>query len=116
MKFPPLSLLKSPGIVDQVACILLDPKTTSVLATPNQPDGRPTGRNSFSDINALDRRFRPSAERAGHDLSEYSDRYLVTLQKMAMSKAQGERIFISDKLQPLVDWAVENLYADVVRG
>jgi hypothetical protein len=116
MKFPPLSLLKSPGIIDQVACVALDPKSPSVLATPKQTDGRPVGRNSFSDVSTLDRRFRPSAERAGFDLGEFSDRYLVTLQKMAMSKAQGERVFISDKLKPLVDWAAGNLYADVVRG
>jgi hypothetical protein len=112
MSIPPLSIIKAAGCVDQVACQLLEGNSSPKFSKKKDTDSRPEGRNSFSDPNTLDRRFRPQATKAGFDLSEYSDRYLVTLQKMAISKAQGERVFISSKLEKLVSWLATNLYAD----
>jgi hypothetical protein len=33
---------------------------------------------------------------------------------MAISKVQGERVFISSRLEKIVNWVAENLYADAV--
>jgi hypothetical protein len=110
LKFPPLSLLKSPGMVDQVACATIDPKRP--MLENKTEDGRPKSKNSYNDVNVLNKAFRPAAKKAGFDVSEFSDRYLVTLQKMAISIAQGERVFIGAKVKGLVTWAAENLYAN----
>jgi hypothetical protein len=108
MKIPPLSLLKSPGIIDQVACASIGTKQG---APARNGDPRPAGRNSFSDINTLDSRLRPALEAAGFDMSEYNNRFLVTIQKMAISMAGGNAPFVSATLKPMVSFAARTLYA-----
>jgi hypothetical protein len=111
---PPLSLLKSPGIIDQVACSALGSRPTSEERTARPHSGKgiiPSGKSSFSDTATLDRRLRPALLREGFDLSEYNDRFLLTIQKMAMNVASGRSVFVSGKLKPMVNWASHNLYA-----
>jgi hypothetical protein len=113
MKVPPLSLLKSPGIIDQVACSALGGDDGPQRAT-SSASGAPPTRNSFSDVGALDVRLRPGLNRAGFDVQDYNDRFLLTIQRTAVSIAKGQRVFVSSAIKLMVQWAVENLYADKV--
>lgn len=113
MKIPPLSLMKSPGMVDQVACARVAPDVPARRTKSDKKDldPRPPSRNSFSDASGLDRRLRRGLERAGFDTRDYNDRFLMTLQQLSQGRAAGQKVFISSKLFPMVDWAVKNLYA-----
>lgn len=117
LKVPPLTLLKSPGIIDRVACATLGESGGQQRRKPRASavaDPRPVGRNSFSDMGGLDRRLRPALERAGYDLSEYNDRFLLTIQKMAISVADGRAPFVSSTVKPMVNYAARHLYAESV--
>lgn len=111
MKIPPLSLMQSPGMVDQVACAAMDSEPPPPLPEYDKKkrDPRPESRNSFSDEGALDRRLRRGLERAGFDTQDYSDRYLMTIQQLAAGVAKGQEVFVSSKQRPMVDWAAKNL-------
>lgn len=114
MKVPPLGLLKAPGIVDQVACASLSDDPVEQGGTEGHSSASspvPAGKNSFSDERDLDRKLRRGLERAGYDTQDYSDRYLLTVQKIAISIAKGQRIFVANKIKPMAKWAAENLYA-----
>jgi hypothetical protein len=107
MRIPPLSFLKNAFAVDQAACSLHEPKSR-VRATGTKL--RQMDRNRFSD--GLDRRLRPALEEAGFATQEYPDRYLITIQHVAMALAEGRKVLLPDsKVSPLIRWAAQNLYA-----
>lgn len=101
LTIPPLSMLKSSAMIDQVACSNLDGK--------KRKKPKKKQRNTFAQTNSLDDRLRAGIESLGLDSSEYSDRFLATIQSMADSIRNGNKIFMSPQLRPIVAWAVENL-------
>lgn len=111
MQVPPLSLLKSPGIIDQVACAAMDGQPI-VSKTKTGKERWAESKNSFSDPSRLDRRLRASLQREGFDMSDYNDRFLLTVQKMAMAVASGKTPFVSAEIKPMVVWAAENVYVE----
>ena len=102
LTIPPVSILKSPAMIDQVACSTLDKRKKRDKPKANQ-------KNTFANPNSLDDRLRAGIESLGFESSEYSDRFLATIQSMADSVRNGNKIFMSPKLRPIVNWAVENL-------
>lgn len=109
---PPLSMLKSPGMVDQVACSA-PVEIKSAFEEDDEPKRKDEIRTSFGDTSRLDERLRRGLDRAGFDTQDYSDRYLLTVQQLAKSVGGGTEVFIPSKLRPMVSWAVDNLYRAV---
>jgi len=102
LTIPPVSILKSPAMIDQVACANLDKRKKS-----DKP--REKIKNTFADTNSLDERLREGIRSLGLDSTLYSDRFLATIQSMADSVRNGNKIFMSPTLRPIVNWAVKNL-------
>lgn len=110
MNFPPLSFLSGPGNVDRAAVEVS-------FSRPKRRKRKRRGRRTESpEVHAysgeLDSRLRPGLEAAGFDLSRFSDRFLLSVQTTAVSRAAGKDMFVSSKMKPMVQWAVDNLYAD----
>jgi hypothetical protein len=100
MSFPTLVFLKSPSAVDQVASSVVKRK-------------KPKDNNSFSDMTSLDPKLRKKLEAAGFQTQEYNDRYLLTIQHMAIQLAGGKRFFIAKgRVKDMVQWAAKELYGD----
>lgn len=117
MKFPSLSLLKNPAIIDQVACSVLvsgggraSGRLKRNSASAHSP--KPIGGNSYTDLNGLDPKLRPALEDAGFETQQFNDRYLLSVQRIATALASGERVFTADGVvKQMAIWAAENLYA-----
>jgi hypothetical protein len=109
LKFPPLTFLMSPGNVDRAACEVVLNKGVQNRKSTDGP--RPEG-NAYSNIGNLNNQLRPGLNKAGFDVAQYDDRYLMTVQCAAQAIAKGFDMFVSSKLRPMVQWAVENLYAN----
>lgn len=109
MSIPPLALLKSPGMVDQVACAA--PVVKSAFEE-DSPKKKIEVRTSFGDTSRLDERLRRGLNRAGFDTQDYSDRYLLTVQQLAVAVSGGTEVFIPSKIQKMVDWAAKNIFQD----
>lgn len=105
MRFPTLHFLASAGNVDQVAVTKLAPARKRKRERVDAPEV-----HGYS--GELDSRIRPGLSAAGHDLTGFSDRFLLTVQTTAQSVARGRTLFISSNIRPLVQWVVENIYAD----
>lgn len=109
MQFPSLSFLAAPGNVDRVSAIVA--LGGSVKRKPKSKQVKDAPRiHAYSDPHALDSRLRPGLTQAGFDLREFSDRALLTVQSTARARAAGVDMFVSSKMKPMVNWAVENLY------
>lgn len=109
MRFPPLSFLAVAGNVDRVS--------VEVAIEPGKSRKQPRRRKDTHEVHAysgeLDRRLRRGLMEAGIiESTEISDRFLMTVQTTARSIANGHDLFVSSKLRPMVDWALEHLYAD----
>lgn len=107
MKFPSLNFLAVVGNVDRVSV------EVSVSA-PSKKRGR-TKRRGDPEIHAYSGSLDPRLRRGLIDAKlleagELSDRFLMTIQTTAQAISQGRSLFVSSKLKPLVNWAVENLY------
>lgn len=117
MFLPPLSFLRWPANIDRVACSVLSKgrgkrKGGQSRHTP-EPTAKPTGGNSFSEIEGLDVRLRPALNEAGFETMAYNDRYLLGIQYNALAIASGERIFMGEsRAKRMAVWAAENLYAE----
>lgn len=111
LKAVPLRFLASPTNIDQVAL-------TSGDGASGTSESRPKGKSkrirvhAYGDSRALDSRLRECLESAGHDVSEFSDRELMSIQNAARAKAAGRRMFVSSKMAPMVKHAAEELYGD----
>lgn len=102
LTFPPIKFLSSPANVDQAA-----------LSAPKAPPGEAKVRvvgHSFDNTDDLDPRLRPALMEAGFDLSEYNDRYLMTVMSAAKARARGTSMFVSSRLLPMVEYAAKHLY------
>lgn len=120
MLVPPLSFLRAPANIDRVACSAIsrpskrgrhEPRGKPV-GIPRDPR-KPFGGNSFSDTDGLDVRLRPALQDAGFDTQDYNDRFLMTIQKNAISIASGKHVFMgAGKAKEMAKWAAEHLYAD----
>jgi len=108
MKIPPLVFLSSPANIDTVACASLESSEAGWKA--GQPKPSTPSSHGFSDLRQLDARLRPALERAGFETQAYNDRHLLTIQKTAIARANGARIFVGADLKAMIDWASRNLY------
>jgi hypothetical protein len=105
---PPLTLLASPSNVDAVAVSSLAARKTRRDLDKPTPVAK---RNSFSDVDGLDRRLRPGLERAGFSTQAYNDRYLLTVQHNAISLAKGvDLVLAGGKMRRMCEWAAKNLF------
>jgi hypothetical protein len=109
MRFPSLNFLAVAGNVDRVS--------VEVAIQPGKTRSQPGKRKEAHEVHAysgeLDRRLRKGLMEAGIiEGAEISDRFLMTVQTTAQSISQGHDLFVSSKLKPMVDWALEHLYAD----
>lgn len=110
MRFPALNFLATAGNVDRVS--------VEVAIAPRKGKRKKSKQNRGSpEIHAyggeLDPRLRPGLVEAEIiEGGEISDRYLMTVQTTAQSLANGRHLFVSSTLKPMVDWALQNLYAD----
>lgn len=107
MRFPPLNFLARPGNVDEV----------SVQEVAGTKQKRKRKGKDDPEVHAYSGALNPGLRRGLVDAgiidgTEFSDRFLMTVQTTAQSLAQGRNLFVSSKLKPMVDWAVSNLYAD----
>lgn len=98
-KAPPLSFLSNSASVESAAFALFDEKKKD----ENQE-------NPFSNTLRLDKRLRPGLNAAGFNTTKLSDRALMSIQLPAQDIADGNKVFVSKNVKPLVDWAAENLY------
>lgn len=118
MIIAPLALMKSPGMVDQAACshvvggakVPRSYSDASPTPTATPTDVRPVSRNSYASPGALHAGLRRGLERAGFDMRDFNDAYLVTIQNMAKKYATDEDFLPSKQLRPMVVWAAENLF------
>lgn len=111
-RFPALSFLSSPTIVDQASAV--------GVADPQKPEPRRRSagraeRGAAPEVHAynpdnLDPRLRPALVEAGFDLTEWSDRYLMTIQNAAKTVARGVPIFVSGRMKGMVDFAASHLF------
>lgn len=117
MKFPTLAFLKSPTAVDE-ALAASDAKPGQRTRTKaSQAPAIAQFGNSFSDTGGLDRRLRPALESAGFPTQEYNDRFLLTVQHMAVQLANGKRFFIAPGPEKkMAIWAAKHLYVQAKAG
>lgn len=109
MKYPPVSFIAKHSRVDEVAAHLED--GGKLRARPPKRGVKDT-HHGFSDTSKLNPELRIGLTAAGFDLSEWPDRFLVSVQSLAADIRAGHRDgFISAEMKPLVDWAVANLGA-----
>jgi hypothetical protein len=115
MALPPLSFLRWPANIDRVACSVLGKGRKHRSAHPrpgSEASPKPSGGNSFSELDGLDVRLRPALNDAGFDTVAYNDRYLLGIQFNALAIAEGRRIFMGEsRAKRMAVWAAENLYA-----
>lgn len=105
MKFPPLPFLASSGNIDRVS-VDVDIQGSSARSAKHE-DPRI---HAYSDTSGLHPRLRRGLMNAGFDLSQFSDRHLLTVQATAAAVKRGHAdMFISSKLRPMVEWAVAHL-------
>lgn len=109
---PPLAFLASPSNVD--AAVVSSQDRSSHKSGPRASSGpitKVSRRNTFADIEGLDRRLRLGLERGGFSTQNYNDRYLLTIQHNAIELAKGTDILIPNgKLRRMCEWAAKNLY------
>lgn len=110
LKAVPLRFLASPANIDQVA-LAHDGKSGTAESRAKDKGGR-IRVHAYGDARALDSRLRGCLEESGFDVSQFSDRELMSIQNAARVKAAGKRMFVSSKLAPLVKCAAEELYGD----
>jgi hypothetical protein len=109
MQFPSLSFLAAPGNVDCVSAIVA--LGGNVKAKPKaKKRGASPPIHAYSDPSELDSRLRVGLRDAGFDVRTFSDRALLTIQSTARAKSRGVDVFVSSKMRPMVEWAMENLY------
>lgn len=106
MKFPALNFLAVVGNVDRVS--------VEVMVTRPGQKNKPKRRGG-PEVHAysgkLDERLARGLIAAKLLKSgELSDRFLMTIQTTAHAVSQGRHLFVSAKLKPLVQWAVDHLY------
>jgi hypothetical protein len=93
--------------VDEVAAHI---EEGGKLRARPQKRGMKDTHHGFSDTSKLNPSLRLGLTAAGFDLSEWPDRFLVSVQSLAADIRAGHRDgFISAEMRPMVDWAVENL-------
>jgi len=101
LKAVPLRFLASPTNIDQVALVAGDGSRGS---SESRPKGKSSGArvHSYGDSRALDSRLRVILDKGGFDVSQFSDRDLMSIQNAARAKASGKRMFVSSKLKEMV--------------
>lgn len=112
MVIPSLSFLSGPANIDTVACSVIGDDKIGVDRKTNEPLTKPRAGNSFSDVSGLDVRIRPALKKAGFEIDEYDDRFLLTVQKNALALAAGRDIFIGKGLiRSMSKWIAKNIYS-----
>lgn len=68
--------------------------------------------DSFSDVSKLHPKLRKGLESAGFDISDYTDRHLMSVQSPAITiaKGRGNDVYMSKRLRAMAEWAAEHIY------
>jgi len=110
--FPTIHFLSGAANVETVACIV-GGRRGAKRAKSLKGEERASVEHTFSDLSELDRRLRKGLEKAGFDTGEYDDRYLLSVQSAARSRARGFDLFVPESMAGMVEWATKNLYHDL---
>jgi hypothetical protein len=113
LKYPTLSFLSGPHAAEQVASAVFEETGGGKKKwKPGDFKRRKDDSHSFSDTDTLDKRLRRGLVKAGFNVRACDDRYLMTIQQTARTIAKGHKIFVSEPIRGMVEWAVEHLYGD----
>jgi uncharacterized protein YndB with AHSA1/START domain len=116
--YPTLTFLSGVYAAEQVAAAVFENtdggKRKWKSGDFTKTDNSKTASHSFFDVRELDVELKEGLVEAGFEIgagTKYNDRYLLTIQKTAISIAKGKHIFVTGVMKDMVNWAVENLYA-----
>jgi hypothetical protein len=116
LKVPPIHFLSSPANVETVACQASVEEQTAAKAKKSE---RSYGnvdicKNSFSDTSKLHKDLRSTLLRAGFDVKEKTDRWLMTVQVNCIDEVAGWDQFMDRDMRRMVE-ASMHLYSDTKR-
>lgn len=108
MRYPPPSFISSPGNIDAAASFYA---LNGLDADPEAFKRKPAtnaaaGLHGYADTTQLHKGLRRELEKGGFDVSDWSDRDLMSIQNAAEAIARGRRLFVSSTMRPMVDRAL----------
>jgi len=109
LRYAPLHFVAAAANIDAAASFysLNGPKADPAKIEDSKGSNVAAGLHGYADTNALHPELRGGLVEAGHDVGDWSDRELMTVQNAAKAIAGGRDLFVSSRLRPLVDWAIK---------
>lgn len=108
LRYAPFHFIAAGANIDAAASFysLNGPKADPAKIEDSKGSNVAAGLHGYADTNALHPALRSGLVEAGHNVAEWSDRELMTVQNAAKAIASGRDLFVSSRLRPLVDWAI----------
>lgn len=115
LRVPPITFLTSPTNVDRVACQVTEVQAEKGRQWRIGDFINPDRGHGFGDTSRLHPGLRPGLEGAGFDLSEVSDRDLMTVQGAALDLVMGNLLSLGGVYGKMAVWAAEHVYHEIER-